>query len=262
MHPHAEDHPLRGGTANFGRVFRVGDTVHRPCGPHTRSVHVVLRHLAAHGFTGAPRVIGVDRDTEIVGYIPGTAPSADPVPDWALTDDALVSVGELLRDYHTHVTGVDLRRQHWQRELPPPWRGPIITHTDLNPANVIFRDGRAVAMIDFDLAAPGTAAFDLAVAACFWAPLRDATDIQDSRRDHVLDRFRRLLDAYGANTRLRRDVAYATPAANRWIADIIHDNAMHDHPAFGLLWEHAKGMYWRASAWLASHTDELITASR
>jgi hypothetical protein len=257
----ADDVPLRGGTANFGRVFRVGDTVRRPSGPHTESVHVLLRHLAERGFAGAPRVVGSDPHGEILGYIPGRAPATDPVPAWALTDAALRSVGRLLRDYHQHVAGLDLRGHRWQREVPQPWRGPIVTHNDVNPANVIFRGGRAVALIDFDLAAPGTAAFDLAVTACFWAPLRDSTDIPDSRRGHVLDRFRLLLDAYQADPALRRDVAAATPAANRWIADIIEDNALRDHPAFGRLWQRAKGMHRRASAWLSDHIDELVSAS-
>ncbi len=261
MRPHAEDVPLRGGTANYGRVFRVGNTVRRPRGPHTASVHVVLRHLADRGFDAAPQVLGVEEHAEIVEYIPGRA-ATEPVPEWALTDRALESVGALLRSYHERVTGLDLSGERWQRELPERWRGPIVTHNDLNPANVIFRDGRAVAMIDFDLAAPGTAAFDLAVTACFWAPLRDSTDIADSRRGRVMDRFRTLLDAYGADAVLRGEVAAATPAANHWIADIIEDNALHDHPAFGRLWQRAKGMHHRASEWLSEHSDDLITASR
>jgi hypothetical protein len=239
----------------------VGDTVRRPRGPHTPAVHLVLRHLAERGFDAAPRVLGVGEQVEIVGYIPGRA-ATEPVPEWALTDAALTSVGTLLHRYHERVAGLDLAGLRWQREIPEPWRGPIVTHNDLNPANVIFRDGQAVAMIDFDLAAPGTVAFDLAVTACFWAPLRDSADIADSRRGRVLHRFRTLLDAYGADISLRREVAAATPAANGWIADIIEDNALHDHPAFGRLWQRAKGMHRRASDWLSEHSDDLISASR
>jgi aminoglycoside phosphotransferase (APT) family kinase protein len=184
------------------------------------------------------------------------------VPDWALTEQALRSVGALLRGYHDHAAGFDLRGRHWQRDVPAPWGGPLITHNDLNPANVIFRDGRAVAVIDFDLAAAGEPAFDLAVTACFWAPLRDNADIDDSRRSHVLDRYRILLDAYGAPPALRARVAAAAPDANRWIAAIIEENALVGHPAFGRLWKHAGGMHQRASRWLAAHTDDLRTASR
>jgi hypothetical protein len=260
MQPRNEDGPLTGGTANYGRVIRIGDTVQRPLRPHTRSVHIVLQHLTERGFAAAPTVIGVEAHTEIVGYIPGTA-AIDPVPEWALTETALTGVGALLRDYHAHVTGFDPRGLRWQRPLPPRWQGRIVTHNDLNPANVIFREGRPVAMIDFDLAAPGRPAFDLAVTACFWAPLRESGDIEDSRRGHVLDRYRLLLDAYRADSGLRREVVEATPAANRWIADVIEDNARRGHPAFGRRWQQARGMHRRASAWLSAHTDDLLDAS-
>jgi hypothetical protein len=261
MQPQSDREPLRGGTANHGRVFRVGNTVHRPRGQHTRAVHALLRHVADNGFTAAPRVIGVDARHEIVSYIEGSA-APEPVPEWALTDHALASVGTLLREYHRQAAGLQLRGLRWQRNIPTRWRGALVTHNDLNPANVIFRDGRAVGLIDFDLAAPGTAAFDLAVTACFWSPLRDAADIIDSRRTRVLERFGLLLDAYGADADLRRSVTDAAPAANRWIADVIEDNAKRGHPAFGRMWHQAMGMHRRASIWLAAHTDDLLDASR
>jgi hypothetical protein len=255
------DGPLLGGTANHGRVLRVGDTVHRPAGPFTPAVHALLSHLDASGFPGSPRVLSADDRTEVLGYIGGAA-ATEPVAEWALTDAALASVGTLLREYHRHVASFDGSGHVWQRPIPRRWRGPLVTHNDLNPANVIFRDGRAVAFIDFDLAAPGTAAWDLAVTACFWAPLREATDIADSRRDRVLHRYRVLLDSYGAGPAERRDVALAAGAANRWIADVIEEAASRGHPAFGRLWQHAMGMHGRASAWLNTHTDELLVAGR
>ena len=100
-----EDGPLAGGTANRGRVIRVGDTVHRPVGPHTPAVHALLRHLTDTGFDATPRVIGLTERSEIVGYIEGTA-ATDPIPDWALTDEALFSVGALLRGYHAACAGL------------------------------------------------------------------------------------------------------------------------------------------------------------
>lgn len=254
------DGPLRGGTANHGRVIRVGETVLRPRGAHTPAVHAFLDHLAGRGFARSPRVVGVEASNEVVGYIHGSA-ATEPIQAWALTEKALVSVGRLLREFHEASAGFDLRGRLWQRHVPAPWAGPIVTHNDLNPANVIFRDGEAVALIDFDLAAPGQPAFDVAVTACFWAPLRDAHDIEDSRRGHVLDRYRVLLDAYGADRAMRRSVTAATSAANRWIADVIQDNADRGHPAFGRRWQQARGMHRRASTWLSTHSDDLLTAS-
>jgi Ser/Thr protein kinase RdoA (MazF antagonist) len=257
--PPSDDGPLTGGTANRGRVIRVGNTVHRPVGPHTPAVHALLRHLAGRGFEAVPRVVGMSERAEVLEYLDGTAAS-EPVPAWALTDGALRSVGALLRGYHAACAGFDAAAWHWPRPLPGPWQGPIVTHNDLNPTNVIFRDGRAAALIDFDLAAPGTAAFDLAVTACFWAPLRADDDIDDSRRGTAPARLRLLLDGYGADAELGREVVAATPAANRWIADVIEDNANRGHPAFGRLWEHAMGLHERASTWLTSHADDLLQA--
>ena len=251
-----EGSPLAGGTANRGRVIRVGDTVRRPAGPHSRAVHDLLRHLAASGFGGSPRALALDPALETLGYIEGD-PATEPLPDWALTEDALVSVGTLLRDYHRHAAGFDPAGRHWQRAVPGRWRGALVAHNDVNPANVIFRDGAAVALIDFDLAAPATAAWDLAVAACFWAPLRDVADIPDRRRDHRLRRFAVLLDAYGADPALRREVADAVGAANWWIAQVIEDAAKQGHPAFGKLWQREHGVHVRAADWLAGNAGDL-----
>lgn len=261
MQPQTEDGPLAGGTANRGQIVRVGNTVRRPYGRHSPAVHALLQHLSDSGFAASPRVLGVEGRTEVVGYLEGTA-ATEPLADWALADDVLISVASLLRDYHRHASSFEGAGLTWQRPVPRPWRGPLVTHNDLNPANVLFREGRAVALIDFDLAAPATPAWDLAVTACFWAPLRDARDITDNRHGQVIRRFRILLDAYGADTAERREVALATGAANRWIADVIKDAAKHGHPAFGRLWQQAMGMHGRASTWLAEHTDELLAAIR
>jgi hypothetical protein len=43
----------------------------------------------------------------------------------------------------------------WPRALADPAGGTILCHNDVCPDNVVFRDGRAAALIDFDLAAPG-----------------------------------------------------------------------------------------------------------
>jgi hypothetical protein len=59
--------------------------------------HALLCHLTDIGFDGAPRFIGIDsQKREVLSYILGTAVTP-PYPDWALTDEALVSVAELLR---------------------------------------------------------------------------------------------------------------------------------------------------------------------
>lgn len=248
---------LAGGTANRGRVIRVGHTVHRPSGPHTPAVHALLGHLTAAGFAGAPQAIAVNGTTEVLTYLDGTA-AVEPLAAWALSADAVADVGALLRRYHIGAASFDPRGHLWQRAVPAPWRGTLVTHNDVNPANVIFRGGRPMALIDFDLAAPACPAWELAIAACFWAPLRNGDDIVDSRSGRVHSRFRDLLEGYGAPTKLRRQVAEASIAANAWIAGIIEEASMRGHPAFGRVWASQAQMYARADDWLRRNHRRLL----
>ena len=83
----------------------------------------------------------------------------------------------------------------------------MICHNDVCLENVVFRDGEAVALLDFDYAAPGRPLFDLAAFARMCVPLDD--DLSASRLGFEdLDRPVRLrlvadiyeLDAEGRHT--------------------------------------------------------------
>src|SRR5215217_3807410 len=131
------------------------------------------------GHPGATRFLGVDaHDREILSYIPGS-PVLPPYPDWALSEDALVSVAQLLHAYHRAVADFDPAGYTWPTTPPPPLAGELVSHNDPNLDNIIFRDGRAVALIDFDLASPGSRLWDVACAARLWAPLRPTAYIID-----------------------------------------------------------------------------------
>ena len=150
---------LPGGYTNAGLVSRVGDTVRRPMRPSSAAVHALLHHLERVGFDGAPRVLGVDeRGREVLSYIEGEAAIAPHQP-WALTDEALISVAELLRRYHDAAASFDPSDRRWHRPVPAAFRDGLMCHNDPNLDNVVFTQGRAVALIDFDLAAPGSAAW-------------------------------------------------------------------------------------------------------
>ena len=178
------DGPLSGGTANRGLVIRVGDTVRRPTAPCWPATHALLAHLQAVGFDGAPHVLAVGATTEVLTYIDGQA-AVPPLPVDTLTDAALVSVAELLRRYHEAARSFDPAGYQWPRPIPSRFRTGLVSHNDVHPANLVFRDGRAVGLIDFDLAGPGSAAWDVAAAARSWAPLQDDQDITDARQGRV-----------------------------------------------------------------------------
>ena len=75
-----------------------------------------------------------------------------------MTETALRSVGSLLRRLHDAGAAIAVdARAEWPRSLADPAGGTMLCHNDVCPENVVFRDGRATALIDFDLAAPGRA---------------------------------------------------------------------------------------------------------
>jgi hypothetical protein len=262
-----EEVALPGGTAHSGLVTRRGGTVRRPAGTYTPAVHALLGHLAAQGFTGAPRPLGHDGDTEILTYLEGESaylpglPGAIPEPGWAMTDQAMVSVARLLRRFHDASGSFDPSGLPWQRPVPDGWAGSRITHNDTHPANVIFRNGEATGLIDFDLAGPGTVGFELAVAACFWVPIRAERDISDARRSRLWERFRLFLDGYGASAETRAEVVQALGAANEWIFGIIREAAERGHPAFVRMWAERSDMAGRAVSFVQTHEAELRAAA-
>jgi hypothetical protein len=223
---------LAGGTANRGQVVRVGDTVRRPQSPTSPATHALLRHLADVGFTGAPRFLGVDdRGREVLSYVPGTA-ITPPYPEWALTDEALVSVAHLLVAYHRAVSTFDPTPYTWPSSPPPPFAGDLISHNDINLDNVVFRAERAVALIDFDLASRGCRVWDVACAARLWAPLRPDTYIDDSRRGRAIGRFRLFADSYGLGPTDRDHLVAAVRENQKWCYDIIGAAAANGHAGF------------------------------
>ncbi len=186
------------GGMDAGRgVVRVGDTVRRP--GMAAPVRALLRHLEAVGFRGAPRHLGIDEQgRDVLSWFEGDV-AVPPYPDWALTDAAIESLGRLVRDYHEAAASFDAGGSTgWSAEWSDPAGGPVVCHNDLFPENVVFRDGEVVALIDFDVAAPGRALWDLAIAAEEWAPLH-APGARLSTPDR-LDAVRRmglLAAAYG-----------------------------------------------------------------
>jgi Phosphotransferase enzyme family len=216
---------LTGGTANRGLVVRIGDTVRRPQRRSSPSTARLLTHLERVGFDGAPRYLGIDESgREVLTFVEGHAVT-HPYPGWALTDEALVSVALLLRRYHRAVAVFDPRGLPWPRPVPPPFTGSLVCHNDPNLDNVVFRDGVAVALIDFDLASPGAAVWDVANTARLWAPLRRDGDIDDDRRGQALPRLRLFADAYGVDRADRDRLVDAVPVVHGWSYDIVREGA-------------------------------------
>jgi Phosphotransferase enzyme family len=252
---------LPGATANRGLVVRVGDTVLRPTAPCWRATHALLAHLSAVGFDGAPRVLAVSPSTEMLTYIDGQA-AVPPLPEDTLTDAALVSVADLLRRYHTAVASFDPAGYQWPRPIPARFRTGLVSHNDVHPANLVFREGRAVALIDFDWAGPGSAPWDFAAAARYWAPLTGDQDIADSRQGRALERFRIFLYASELPRAARRQVAEAVVANHDWTYAIVTEAAAVGHQGFADHWRAVAGPASRARRWCQQHARDLLAAAR
>ncbi|MGW1229999.1 phosphotransferase [Streptomyces sp. NPDC001515] len=244
---------------NAGAVVRRGDLVERPAPRSAPALHAHLHALRAHGFDGAPLPVGPVTDgRERLTFLPGDV-ALPPFPSWAMTEDALRSVGALLRRLHDASADVPLdTHAPWPDELSDPQGGPLLCHNDVCPENVVFRDGRAAALIDFDLAAPGRPLWDLAMAALYWAPAVDPATGAGTYPEglDVPRRLRVLADGYGLpapeRAALPRVIEEATAACRAFVARKLADG----DPAYTRVWDERGGTWerWdRRRAWLAEH---------
>lgn len=191
---------LRGGAANAGAVTRVGGVVLRPTTPHTTTIHALLAHLHDVGFDAVPNPLGIAPDSrERLAFVPGDV-ATPPFPAWSFTDEALASVALLLRRFHDAQAGfVPPADASWSTEMADPAGGPLICHNDVCPENLVFRRGEAVALLDFDFAAPGRALHDLSQLAKMWVPLDTDDDAARWGRSGLdpFGRLRVVADSYG-----------------------------------------------------------------
>lgn len=205
-----EETELSGG--GMGGVSRVGCTVRRPSGPWTPAVHGLLGYLNEAGLRGVPKVHGVDEEgREVLEYVEGRSV---PVDREVVLDTVLVEAVAWLREYHDLVYS-------YRPDGPVLWRtgeaqlepGQIICHNDPGAYNWIIQSGHFVAMIDWDLAAPGDPLDDLAFLAWTALPLYRETPLDDVAR-----RLGLLVDTYaeyGPLTVLNAVTERMTKAADR-----------------------------------------------
>jgi Ser/Thr protein kinase RdoA (MazF antagonist) len=252
---------LLGGTANRGLVVRVGDTVRRPLRASSTATHALLQHLESVGFKGAPTFLGVDsQGREVLSYLTGQTVTT-PYPDWSMTDEALDSVAQLLRAYHQAVADFRPVGYEWAEPVPSAYVTGLISHNDPNLDNVVFRDGVAVALIDFDLAGPGSALWDVATAVRLWAPLRPEADIHDVRRGRSLTRLRRFADAYRLTDADRLRLVDAAADNHVWCMDYVRRGAETGHPWFRQRWTTGEAdLTNRTNAWFARQAQALREA--
>lgn len=239
-----DEEVLHGGVANAGAVVRVGADVLRPSNHHSESILQFLSALGSNGFHGSPVPVALDPDgRERLRFIRGDV-AIPPYPDWAQTDASLMSIAELIRGLHDASIGIATGDMTWSDEMADPEGGSVICHNDVCLENVVFRDGVAVALIDFDFAAPGRRTFDLAAFARMCVPIDD--DVSSTRlgwrpSDRPL-RLRLVCDAYGLTDEDRPGVLHSLDESIARGGEFVRRRMQAGEPGFVKMWEEMGGM--------------------
>ena len=164
---------LTGGT--FSAVHRSGDEVLRRAQPWSATTVGLLAHLQRAGFSAAPRPVGdgfAADGRERITFI-----DADPQADRPWSDVGITELGRLHRGLHdaaaTYRPDSPSWSAGWPRDLPQRDTDLVIGHGDPGPWNVLGRDDRPVALIDWDSAGPVGRRWAVAEAAWLNAHLYD-----------------------------------------------------------------------------------------
>ncbi|MFD2081175.1 Phosphotransferase enzyme family protein [Actinopolymorpha cephalotaxi] len=208
----SREQSLTGGV--IAGAVRVGQTVRRAASPHTPAIQELLTGLRRCGFEQAPEPLGVDDlGREVWSFVPGRAGHPPITPDIA-SDEALVEAARTIRRFHDLSAGLLATGWHgWNPDVADPsgWH-EVVCHNDLAPFNLVFQGRRVGAVIDWDLAAPGSRTWDLAYAVWRLVPLH-RPEYTAPLGWPPLERGRRLrlfVDAYGLTGGDRADLLALT----------------------------------------------------
>ncbi|WP_037079787.1 aminoglycoside phosphotransferase family protein [Rhizobium sp. CCGE 510] len=255
--------PLEGGRA--GQIWRNGNTVIRPSGAWTPTVHRFLRHLRSGGFLAAPEPIEISAENQdVVSFVAGRVCEdlGDPLVG---SETMLISAARLLRDFHSASHGFlegDGEVQTWM--LPPQEPREIVCHGDYAPYNVATAQHEAVGIIDFDAAHPAPRLWDLAYGVYRWAPLSDPSNPGViSGLDEQLRRAEIFCKAYGTTAEERRQLPETICRRLQALVDFMQTRASAGDKTF--VEDVAAGdarLYLSDIDYISNHRDRLLRALR
>ncbi|TDB83685.1 aminoglycoside phosphotransferase family protein [Actinomadura sp. KC216] len=240
---------------------RDGRMVRHPAQAWTSTVHAFLRHLEDEGFPAAPRVVGSgfdDAGNEVLTWLDGDifARSVWPDPEQSMHD-----VGAMLRSLHeasrTFTPPPDARWMPWTLHTDAP--DALISHGNVAPWHVVFRDGRPGGLIGWEYAGPVDPIEEVAVTGWYCAQLFDDDVAEEIGLPDAATRagwFASFLDGYGLAHDHRADLI------DRILHFVIRDNGWYARVQ-GFTPESTEGMWtlaWqsRAALWTLEHR-ELLT---
>ncbi|WP_405753834.1 hypothetical protein OG232_26430 [Streptomyces sp. NBC_01411] len=101
--------------------MRVGTTVRRPASASTGFIGDLLKMFEASGWPGAPRYCGIDEEgREVLTYLEGHVAWEPQQPPAVYSDESLLRVTQLVREFHDLTAGTALAGSH-----------EVVCHNDL-----------------------------------------------------------------------------------------------------------------------------------
>jgi Phosphotransferase enzyme family len=135
---------------------------------------------------GRTTLAGIDdQGREVLSFIDGHVAREPGQPPEVRSEESLVAVARLVRQFHDLTAGTELAHDQ-----------EVACHNDLSPKNTVYRDLgadlRPTAFIDWDLAAPGARIHDVAHVCWQYIGLGPGADITHTARLVAV-----IADAYG-----------------------------------------------------------------
>ena len=253
---------LSGGIAHPGQVVRIGNTVRRPPSKHRAAINALLEHVHETGLLDVPVAHGLDEQgRETFSFIEGDVP-IPPYPAWAVTDASLRSVAELLRRYHEAVASFSSEDLEWPAALADPNGGTLVCHNDVCLENVVFRNGKAVGLLDFDFAAPGRRLYDVAMTVRMCGAVRHPANVHPSFGSvDALKRLAIFCRAYGLEAEEGDELVAGMLAAGKTGRAFVKERADAGEPLFLEIWND-EGRFNRDESWVSEHADAIIRTVR
>ena len=230
-----EEQQLAGGNAG-GSVVRIAGTVRKAWVPSTPSVVAFVEALRSAG-VDAPAPLGRDEQgRQVQEFVPG--PLAHDLD--SLSRAELRRVGELVRGIHEAATGyVPSPAAVWDSAIAAPG-AELICHHDLAPWNLVM--GERWVFIDWDAAAPGTRAWDLAYSAQTFT----LNDVTRPPREAAAD-LAAFVDGYGAQGALREHLPATMAQRTAAMRELLESSRRRGVEPWASMHDEGHGDHWRGA---------------
>ena len=231
-------------------VFKKDNMVFRPLEAWSKNIHLLMNHFHKNGIP-VPKIIKVDDKYEYQEYINGELVHPN---RW--TDEGLYEIGKMVKNIHDLAKKFEYKNNmEWKpwylRELGTP---EICSHGDIAPWNIITKNGKPIAIVDWECAGPIDPIIELARVCWLFPQLHD----DDLGKLYELpspekrgEQIKIILDAYELSKNKREN--FIEKIMETIICETAHE-AIDEKISFdsiGKLW----GMAWRNRSlyWILRH---------